>query len=333
MSQVHEPASRETLRLSDFYRPIVEPLSQVEQILQREMQSDYPAVGAMTGYGFRMGGKRLRPALLLLTARALGEIQPGHLVLAAVVEMIHTATLVHDDVLDGADVRRHRATVNRRWGNRNSILLGDYLFSHAFYLASTLESTFACRLIGRATNKVCEGEIRQNDSCGKWELSEDEYYSLIDAKTAELCACCCELGAYYAGAGEEAARAWGQYGRRIGMAFQIIDDILDMEGRESETGKSLGTDLAQQKPTLPTIHVVQQTPEGERASLLELLRRGAEAREELEAYFRQHGAFEYARSKAREFAEEAVAIAATAEPGDARDVLEQLPLALLARNR
>ncbi len=331
MSRVSEPASRETLRLIDFYQPITQSLAQVEQILRREMQSDFPAVDAMTRYGFRMGGKRLRPALLLLTAQTLGQVQSAHLVLAAVVEMIHTATLVHDDVLDGADVRRHRPTVNRQWGNRASILLGDYLFSHAFYLAATLDSTVACRLIGRATNRVCEGEIRQNDSCGNWELSEDEYYSLIDAKTAELCACCCHLGAHYAGAGEDESRRWAHYGRLIGMAFQIVDDILDMEGHEAETGKSLGTDLAQQKPTLPTIHAVQQTPPDDRPTLLELLKTGADARGALEPYFLKHGSLEYARQKALAFAQQATQIAASAPVSEAQRVLEQLPLALLKR--
>ncbi len=319
------------MRLTDFYRPIAAELAQVDEILRREMRSEFPAVDAMTQYGFRIGGKRLRPALLLLTARAFGPIEPAHLILGAVVEMIHTATLVHDDVLDGADVRRHRPTINHCWGNRSSILLGDFLFSHAFYLAATLDSTLACKVIGKTTNRVCEGEIRQNDSCGKWDLNEDEYYSLIDAKTAELCACCCQLGAHYAGVSAEETARWTEYGRSIGMAFQIVDDILDMEGCETETGKSLGTDLAQRKPTLPVIRIVQQTPAHKRQELVELLDQGAEARGALDPHFACHDAFGYAKTRAFQFAQRAADIASTAPEGEARKVLMELPTVLLKR--
>ena len=139
------------------------------------MRSNYPFVDELVRYGCLLGGKRLRPALLLLAAKATGQVTDDHLTLAAVVEMIHTATLVHDDVLDEASVRRHLATVNARWDNEASVLLGDFLFSHAFYLASTLESTLACRLIGRSTNIVCEGEMRQKGSRADFSLDEASY--------------------------------------------------------------------------------------------------------------------------------------------------------------
>ncbi|HEV3021649.1 MAG TPA: polyprenyl synthetase family protein, partial [Pirellulales bacterium] len=200
-------------------------------------------------HGFRLGGKRLRPALVLLAAKAVGEITHEHLVLAAVVEMIHTATLVHDDVLDDAAMRRHLDTVNVRWGNQTSVLLGDYLFTHAFHLASTLDTTFACRTIGRATNRVCEGELRQIDTQGRLSLTEAEYLDIIAAKTGELCACACRLGAHYAGAGTALEDRLAHYGRDLGIAFQIVDDLLDLEGDESTIGKSLGTDLDQCKST------------------------------------------------------------------------------------
>ncbi len=158
--------------LDTLYAPIADELEQVEDILRREMRSRHPFVDELVRYGCLLGGKRLRPALLLLSAKATGEVTPHHLTLAAVVEMIHTATLVHDDVLDEASMRRHLATVNARWDNEASLLLGDFLFSHAFYLASTTESTLACQLIGRSTNIVCEGEIRQKGSCADFELSE-----------------------------------------------------------------------------------------------------------------------------------------------------------------
>src|SRR5205807_2219056 len=194
----------------------------------------------------------LRPALLLLTARACGRVSAAHHILGAVVEMIHTATLVHDDVLDNASVRRHVATVNAGWGNQASILLGDYLFTHAFHLCSSVDAR-ACRLIGEATNRLCAGELHQVTERGNLDLSEDDYFAIIDAKTAELTSCCCRLGALYGGMDEEVVESLATFGRSLGMAFQIADDLLDLVGEERSAGKSLGTDLEQQKLTLPII--------------------------------------------------------------------------------
>src|SRR5262249_25288331 len=201
-------------------------------------------------------GKRLRPALLLLTARACGRVTPAHHTLAAVAEMIHTATLVHDDVLDDAALRRHVQTVNAGWGNQTSILLGDYLFTHAFHLSSTIGDARACELIGEATNRVCEGELHQVCERGNLDLTEAEYLDIIDGKTAELTSCCCRLGALYSGATTGVVEQLSRYGRWLGVAFQIADDLLDLVGEERTTGKSLGTDLDQQKLTLPLIYLL-----------------------------------------------------------------------------
>ena len=179
--------------------PIAAELAAAEDLLRGELTSEDPFVDALVKHAFRLGGKRLRPALLLLAAKATGKSNRNHVVLAAVVEMIHTATLVHDDVLDEASLRRHRETINARNDNEASVLVGDFLFTHAFALASSLETTFACQTIGRATNIVCAGELRQINSRGNFALAEDQYLAIIEAKTAELCACCCRLGAHYAG--------------------------------------------------------------------------------------------------------------------------------------
>src|SRR5436305_2784489 len=157
--------------LQALYAPVAAELAEVEAVLKAELQSDYPFVAELVRYGCLLGGKRMRPALFLLTAKAAGgPITREHIVLAAVVEMIHTATLVHDDVLDEAHMRRHLVTVNARWDNEASVLLGDFLFTHAFYLASTLDSVIGCRLIGRATNIVCEGELRQKGARGHFQV-------------------------------------------------------------------------------------------------------------------------------------------------------------------
>src|SRR5205807_7872819 len=228
-------------------------LDKVEGILRANLETSQPGVARLMSHLSHYRGKRLRPALLLLTAHASGRVTPTHFVLGAVVEMIHTATLVHDDVLDDATVRRHVSTINAGWGNQASILLGDYLFTHAFHLTSTLGDANACRLIGEATNRLCAGELHQICERGNLDLSEDAYFDIIDGKTAELTSCCCRLGAMYSGMDEEAVESLATFGRSLGMAFQIADDLLDLVGEERSAGKSLGTDLEQQKLTLPII--------------------------------------------------------------------------------
>ena len=298
----------------NLFAPILPDLERVEAVLASELRSDSPFVDELLQYGGKLGGKRLRPALLLLTAQATGSIQPAHDTLAAVIEMIHTATLVHDDVLDEADMRRHLATVNARWNNETSVLLGDYLFSHAFYLASTLDNTYACQRIGRSTNIVCEGELRQVGNRGNHSLSEQEYFHIINGKTAELCACACHLGAKYACDLDDRITAMESYGRNLGMAFQIADDLLDLQGDESTTGKSLGTDLEKEKPTLPVIHCYQRANESERRELASLLESpNANTRDHLQTWLERFDAIDYARQTASQFAD------------DARVQLERIP--------
>lgn len=326
---------QETRKYLDLlYAPIREDLARVEQVLKQELRSDYPFVDELVKHGFRLGGKRLRPALVLLAAQACGGVRPAHHTLATVVEMIHTATLVHDDVLDEAAMRRHLETVNARWDNQSSVLLGDFLFSHAFYLAATLETTYACQVIGRATNIVCEGELRQIDSRSKYSLTEAEYLGIIEAKTAELTACSCTLGAHYAGADKNATAAMGRYGRYLGIAFQIVDDLLDLEGDEATTGKSLGTDLEQQKPTLPLIRLLAQSPSDDRRSIMEILTRtGNHRREALQPWFAQTDALGYARARAEEYAAQAREELANLPETPAKSVLEAITHFVVARQQ
>lgn len=307
MSRIAEEQDSKPTPLSALYAPIAEEMRQAEQILRQEMRSRYPYVDELVRYGCLLGGKRLRPALVLLAGKACGDLTPQHLTLAAVVEMVHTATLVHDDVLDEASVRRHLATVNARWDNEASVLLGDFLFSHAFYLASTLDSTLACQLIGRATNVVCEGEIRQKGSRADFSLDEARYLEILDAKTAALCACCCQLGAHYAGASAALTQHLTQFGRKLGIAFQIADDLLDLVGNETTVGKSLGSDLVKQKPTLPLIRALQVADAAQRAAILETLHDGRDSSVgTLVALFQQLDVMRYTREKAESFVRQAV---------------------------
>jgi octaprenyl-diphosphate synthase len=281
-------------------------LLEAEQVLTNELQSDNPYVSDILQHSTRFRGKRLRPMLLLLTAKASGGIRQDHKVLAAVVEMIHLATLVHDDVLDEAETRRHVATVNSRWNNETSVLFGDYLFTHSFHLASSLETTYACRRIGRATNIVCEGELSQIKERGNLDLSEEAYFKIIDGKTAELTALCGHLGARYALAEPAIVTAMEQYGRSLGLAFQIADDVLDLMGNERKTGKSLGSDLQKQKLTLPLIRLLQTAAEKDAAEIRQILARPEEStRERLTPYFDRSDAFDYTQKRAKILSQEA----------------------------
>lgn len=321
-------------RTADLFGPIARDLEIVERILRETLESPEPGVARLIGHLANYRGKRLRPSLLLLTARACGTVSHAHHVLAAVVEMIHTATLVHDDVLDGAGVRRHVATVNAAWGNQASILLGDYLFTHAFHLTSTLGDAAACRLIGEATNRLCAGELHQICERGNLHISEEAYFDIIDGKTAELTACCCRLGAQYSGADEDVVEQLAAYGRSLGMAFQIADDLLDLVGEERSAGKSLGTDLEQQKSTLPLIHLMQQAPAEKADRLRALLESpGNHKREQLAPELATSGALDYARRRAEDFAAHAALQLACLPPSECKTILEHLTDRVVHRDR
>jgi octaprenyl-diphosphate synthase len=309
----------------DLYAPIVRDLEEVERVLASTLKSRYERITGVVDHVGQYRGKRLRPALLLLIARACGRVTRAHHVLGAVVEMIHTATLVHDDVLDAATMRRHVATVNAEWGNHTSILLGDFLFTHAFHLSATLGDARACRIIGESTNRVCEGELCQGLECGNLSLGEREYLDIIDGKTAELIACCCKLGALYSEATPEVVDALTRFGRKLGMAFQIADDLLDLVGEERTTGKSLGTDLDQKKLTLPLIWLLDRSPEATSTRLRQILTApGNHKRETLLPYLREGGALDYARAQAEQFAAQAQSELECLSPSICRTILETL---------
>src|SRR4051812_6033633 len=218
-------------------------------------------------------GKRLRPALVLLAGHASGTVTRAHHVLGAVVEMVHTATLVHDDVLDEADTRRHLPTVNAAWGSKTSLLLGDMLFSAAFRLCSTVDAQ-ACAWIGDATNRVCAGELLQVSRAGDLELSEDDYFEIVAGKTGALTECCTRLGAHYAGALHDVIDRLADYGRDVGIASQIADDVLDVGGDAVVAGKSLGTDVERQKLPRPLIRALADMPKPEADRLRSAFRSG-----------------------------------------------------------
>lgn len=332
------PASADRPSTSDtllaIYQPIRSELEEVERLLQEEVRSDHPFIGLLMKHGFRLGGKRMRPALVVFSGLACGAVQPQHLRMAAAIEMVHTATLIHDDVLDEAEIRRHLDTVNARWGNEVSVLLGDYLFARAICLVNSLSDSRASEVMGDASRVMCEGELRQVECRGNYAMSEDLYTQIIAAKTAALIAACCELGAHLAGGGAAAQAALISYGRHLGIAFQITDDLLDLSGDEATTGKSLGTDLVKQKPTLPLIRLLQQATAQDRERLLAILTGSDNHRPEaLRPYLERSDALDYARSRAAWYAGQAAAELAVLPPTPARDSLARLAEFVVGRRQ
>jgi len=321
---VHRP-SISAGSLTELYAPIRPELDQVERTLRDELSSRYPMVDQLVQHGFRLGGKRMRPALVLLAGHVSGGTTADHVKLAAAAELIHTATLIHDDVLDEAVLRRHRDTVNARWDNEASILLGDYLLARAMCLASAVDDPFACRTIGQAAKLMCEGELRQVVGRGDYSLGEQDYIEIIAGKTASLCACCCRLGAHYAGAETKLEDALARFGQQLGIAFQIADDLLDLLGDEATTGKSLGTDLAKQKATLPGIRLLGQLPPAEHEQVMAILT-GSDNHhlDALRPWFGRSDAIEYTRARAIEFADSAAAELDAVPAGPHRDLLARL---------
>jgi octaprenyl-diphosphate synthase len=308
--------------LHKLYAPIAAELEQVESILHDELRSDHPFVDLLVKHGFRLGGKRLRPALLLLAGKACGELKHEHFVMGAVMELIHTATLIHDDVLDEAAIRRHLDTVNARWDNEASVLLGDYLFARSICLACTLEDHFATKVLSATARIMCEGELRQVENRGNYDLREEQYLSIIGGKTAELMACACRMGAYYAGASYDLLESMRRYGYNLGMAFQIADDLLDLLGDENTVGKSLHTDLHKQKPTLPLIRLLDQSAPGDKKEIISLMSGSENHRlDKLRKWFDKSQAISQTRGRASEFTKAATDELNSLPPGAALDSL------------
>jgi len=233
-------------------------LARVTEMLEAQVDQFEPEIADHARYALDNRGKQLRPALVGLCAGAVGKVRDDHVTIAVLVEMVHLATLVHDDIMDGAQVRRGRPTVGARWGNHLAVLLGDCLFAHAMKVAATLSAPDIFRSIARATSAVCSGEILQSNRRHRWDLPRTEYLRMVEMKTAELFAVAAELGGRHAGATESQEAALREFALASGTAYQIYDDCLDLYGSESAAGKSLGTDLATGKLTLPVIVLLER---------------------------------------------------------------------------
>ena len=253
--------------LLELLEPIAAELPRVEMALASQVSGFDARLGEYIGYILGGTGKRLRPSLALLAGGATGGITEGHITLAVIVELIHVATLVHDDVLDEADLRHRLPTSNSRWGNEISVLLGDCLFAHALRLAASYPTTEVCRRISEATNTVCSGEIVQTQRRFDLDLTLDQYLDIISMKTGSLFSVSCELGAVLNGAPAAVVKSMGEFGTDLGIAYQIYDDCVDIFGQERQAGKSLGTDMKKGKLTLPFLLLLQHVGSDSREEL------------------------------------------------------------------
>jgi len=251
------------------------------------------------------GGKMLRPGLVLLSGASCGRITSEHIRVAAVIEMIHNATLLHDDVIDEGKTRRGLPTVNSRWGNQSAVLLGDFLLGQVLKMCADLEPWIA-RVIAVAAVRVCEGELRQVAQRQNWQLSEAQYLEIITEKSAALFSCCCYLGGLLARADEDKVKALSEFGLNAGIAFQITDDLLDIIGDESKTGKTLGSDVDKNKPTLAVIHFLKTAQETDITEIKSKLTTAGASKEALAEMLSRYGSLEYARTRADEFAARAI---------------------------
>ncbi|WP_268974765.1 octaprenyl diphosphate synthase [Undibacterium rugosum] len=283
----------------------------VNQVIRQQLHSEVALVNQIAEYIINAGGKRIRPVLVLLMANAYGYQGKHHFDLAAIVEFIHTATLLHDDVVDESSLRRGRQTANAMFGNAASVLVGDFLYSRAFQMMVSIQSMRVMQILADATNVIAEGEVLQLLNMHDPDVSEERYLQVIRSKTAKLFEAAAEIGALIAGANDAQISAAGEYGRSIGTAFQLIDDVLDYSGNADDIGKNVGDDLREGKPTLPLIYLMKNGSDAERQLVRTCIEQGDESQfHAILQAITESGALEYTRNKAvtaAELAKQAVA--------------------------
>ena len=290
-----------------FQTVVHEDFRLVDQCIHEQLHSDVALVSKIGEYIIKSGGKRLRPLLVLLTARACGYNDNHHIPLAAIIEFLHTATLLHDDVVDESDLRRGNETANALWGNAPSVLVGDFLYSRAFQMMVGLENLQLLHILSNATNVIAEGEVMQLMNIHDADVSEEQYMEVIRCKTAMLFQASCETAAILSKVDNNTVKALADYGNYLGIAFQLVDDLLDYDGDSEAMGKNLGDDLAEGKPTLPLIYVLKNGSEDEQALIREAIEQGGlEKIDEIVATVRSSGALKYTAEQARLFSDKAI---------------------------
>lgn len=316
-----------------FHAIVKEDFSAVNQLIIEKLHSDVGLVENIGHYLVEAGGKRLRPLLVLLTANALNYQGKEHLSLAAIIEFIHTATLLHDDVVDVSSLRRGRATANAKWGNAPSVLVGDFLYSRAFQMMVGIGKMDIMAILSDTTNVIAEGEVQQLVNAKDPQVTEDNYFKVIDKKTAVLFAAACETAVVLCGGSEAQRKALYRFGQLVGVAFQLVDDALDYTGDAATLGKNVGDDLAEGKPTLPLIYAMR-TGTLEQAAIIEQAIREGDASQlpNILKVVTATGAMEYTLNAARTAVDEAVALLDCLPESPFRTAMQQVAEFSLARN-
>lgn len=313
---------------------IVDDLVRVEGMFRENLASPVKIVEEIGGFVGTSGGKRVRPTLHLLTAQLCGYRGSHHILLATVLEFIHTATLIHDDIIDGARTRRGRTSANRRWGNSTTVLFGDYLFAKAMEMALGVGRLEVMERLADVTLRMTEGEMLQTRYVGRLDLSEAEYLDLVERKTAALFGCCCELAGLVSGVDETRLAALKNYGTDLGMAFQLVDDLLDFTGDAATMGKPAASDLREGKATLAVLDLMSSGSVEATDLARSVIEHGdAGAIVRLTDLLHEHGAIERSRRRARRFVENAVRQLDDFDPGPAYEALVGMPELLLSRDR
>ncbi len=283
---------------------INEDMRAVDAVIRKSLHSEVVLINQVADYIINSGGKRLRPALVLLSAGVFGKIETRHHELAAVVEFIHTATLLHDDVVDESSLRRGRATANTLFGNAASVLVGDFVYSRAFQMMVGVQNMRVMDILAEATNIIAEGEVLQLLNINDADISDDDYLRVIHYKTAKLFEAATRLGAVICQASPDDENAMAEYGMRLGTAFQLIDDVLDLSGNSEDIGKNLGDDIAEGKPTLPLLYAMRHGDTKQNQLIRNAIEQGG--LEDFSAIIqavKQTGALDYVRDIAKQEAE------------------------------
>ena len=321
--------------LSELYSEIQADLDRVELRLAELNRSDNPLIDEINAYLFVRGGKRLRPALLTLCARLHGDSGPDTVFWSALIEIIHTASLIHDDIIDNTDLRRGRETVHARWGANITVLLGDHLYIHAINQALRTRRWEIIETLADASGAMIEGELLECAVSGDTGLGEDRYFEILSKKTASLFSAACRIGGMLGGADASAVDRLAEFGRKIGLAFQIIDDLLDFNGRTSDLGKPVLTDLREGRVTLPLIYTLRRLPEPDRADLrarIEARNRDPEAILQIQAAVLASEAIPEVLRKAEDLIAEAKALLAEIPRSSAVLSLDRLADFILERS-
>jgi octaprenyl-diphosphate synthase len=319
---------------AEIFPVVASDLAEVDRVIRARLASEVALVNTVADYIVAAGGKRLRPALLLLVARALGYRGSHHHLLAAVVEFIHTATLLHDDVVDESELRRGRQTSNAAFGNAASVLVGDFLYSRAFQMMVEGDDMRVMRVLSDATNVIAEGEVLQLMNCNDPDVDEQRYLQVIRYKTAKLFEASAQLGAILCRSAPEVERGAAEYGRHLGTAFQLVDDVLDYDGVTADIGKNVGDDLREGKPTLPLIHVMAHGTASERELVRAAIEQGhTDHFDAIMAAIRRTGALDYAMQRARDEARIAAEAIAGFPASAAREALLYLSTYSIERDR